>query len=208
MFPSKELCFFASVKGRSVNLGIIFWKQSYYEFRRETTKETDNTSKNEESYHENKKDKLTASDKGSWYNNLTSKAYPGECLLVITRSSTPNQLSYPLHFSGSLSQSTFRYISVFLLQQINLTPKHYSPANFNWSWLFCYGDCLLRWQGCVPLVNGITALITSLMCCHPGCHKVEKLYRPNTWAFLSGFPYLRQINRVCKSVNEFLRNLA
>ena len=110
--------------------------------------------------------------------------------------------------SGSLSQSTFRYISVFLLQQINLTPKHYSPANFNWSWLFCYGDCLLRWQGCVPLVNGMTALITSLMCCHPGCHKVEELYRPNTWAFLPGFPYLRQINRVCKSVNEFLRNLA
>ena len=36
-----------------------------------TTIEADNTSKDEESSHENKKDKLTASDKGSWYDNLS-----------------------------------------------------------------------------------------------------------------------------------------
>ena len=33
----------------------------------------------------------------------------------------------------------------------------------------------------------MTALITSLMCCHPRCHKVEKLYQQKTQAFCLDF---------------------
>ena len=92
VFTPKELCVFASVKARSVNLELRVCKQTYYEFRREATKEADNMRKDEEYFHENKKNKLTASDKGTWYENLTkslkvqcystSQAYPSECVLV------------------------------------------------------------------------------------------------------------------------------
>ena len=101
------------------------------------------------------------------------------------------------------------YISVFPLQQINFTAKQYPAANFNGS-CYCYWDCLLEWQGCVPaLVGHVTAMITSLMCCHPRCHKVEKLYKQKTWVFSPGFPYLRRSNWVCKLISGFfLRKLA
>ena len=50
-------------------------------------------------------------------------------------------------------------------------------------------------------------LITSLMCRHLRCHKVDKLYEPKTWAFWPEFPFLRRISRI-RRFHIFLRKLA
>ena len=110
---------------------------------------------------------------------------------------------FPLPFSGSLTRwyQFFPYSkSIWLRNSI--------PLRISMGHGYCYWDCLMEWQDCVPLVGDMTALITSLMCCHARCLKVEILYKPKTWAFFPGFPYLRRMNGVCKFIDGFLRYLA